>query len=90
MQAVSIDYDGRPAIMFQCPGCECCHYVTVDEKGWKFNGDMNCLDISPSIMVSNSQGTMCHSYVRNGKYEYFADCKHKYAGQTIPVPDFDD
>ena len=41
-------------------------------------------------MVSNHTGTVCHSHVKNGKFEYLSDCQHKYAGQTIPVPDFED
>lgn len=30
---------------------------------------------------------LCHSFVRNGKIEYLADCTHALAGQTVELPD---
>lgn len=33
--------------------------------------------------------TVCHSFVRDGQIEFLGDCTHKLAGQTVPLPDFD-
>lgn len=29
----------------------------------------------------------CHSFVRDGKIEFLADCSHEMAGQTVELPD---
>lgn len=31
----------------------------------------------------------CHSYIKDGKIQYLGDCTHKFAGQTVDIPDFD-
>lgn len=28
----------------------------------------------------------CHSFVRQGRWEFLGDCTHHLAGQTVPVP----
>lgn len=37
--------------------------------------------------------TVCHSYVKNGKWEYLPDSNHTLSGQTVsvvPIPEDDD
>lgn len=34
---------------FNCPGCECSHYI--DPNVWGFNGDLEKPTVSPSILV---------------------------------------
>lgn len=29
--------------------------------------------------------TVCHSYVRDGKIQFLADCTHSLAGKTVPL-----
>jgi hypothetical protein len=33
---------------------------------------------------------VCHSFVRDGQIEFLSDCTHALAGQTVPLPAFDD
>lgn len=32
--------------------------------------------------------TVCHSFVRNGIWEYLSDCTHTLANQHVPIPDW--
>jgi len=32
----------------------------------------------------------CHSYVKQGRWEFLGDCTHDLAGQTVPVPPLPD
>lgn len=35
--------------------------------------------------------TVCHSFIRDGRWEFLADCTHDLAGQTVqmvPLPDW--
>lgn len=81
-------------LMFQCPGCECCHFVYVKPVGqkpcWGWNGSMERPTFEPSILVrgGNIGGLydgVCHSYVRDGNIQFLGDCTHKLAGQTVPL-----
>ena len=71
---------------------------------WEFNGDLEHPTFSPSYLTwvdpnpnadSNYHngkyfnGFRCHSFIRDGKIEYLADCTHKYAGQTVELPEVD-
>ena len=29
----------------------------------------------------------CHSFVRDGRIQFLADCTHELAGKTVPLPD---
>lgn len=33
---------------------------------------------------------VCHSFVRDGKIQYLADCTHELAGKTVDMVDWDD
>lgn len=37
-----------------------------------------------------SRDVVCHSFVRDGKIMFLADCTHKLAGQTVEIPEWDD
>lgn len=32
--------------------------------------------------------SVCHSFVRNGQIQFLGDCTHALAGQTVPLPDW--
>jgi hypothetical protein len=34
--------------------------------------------------------TVCHSFLTNGQIQFLGDCTHALAGQTVPLPDFDE
>lgn len=77
-----------------CPGCEAPHCPRVRLPGgyqpdqqhpyWDWNG---CADerltISPSLLVYGVK--RCHSFIRQGKWEFLGDCEHDLAGKTVPL-----
>lgn len=76
----------------QCPGCDTLHCVTVrlpetapNTPGpfWDWNGNLAAPTISPSIL---SRGVVrCHSYLRDGQWQFLDDCEHPLAGKTVPM-----
>lgn len=36
-----------------------------------------------------SREAVCHSYVRDGKIEFLADCTHKLKNQTVEIPEWE-
>lgn len=83
-------------VAFMCPGCGTIHVVRVSgsEHVWDFNGDGDSPTFAPSIFVNkggiNPTHPICHSFVRNGHIQFLGDCSHALAGQTVPLPEFDD
>ncbi len=43
-----------------------------------------------SHTVSVGERTTCHSFVRNGRWEFLGDCTHHLAGQTVDMVDLPD
>lgn len=68
------------------------------ERVWGWNGSMESPTLTPSVLVYPHKGTpgvfndqpRCHTFVRDGKIEFLADCEHALAGQTVPIPDWDE
>lgn len=38
--------------------------------------------------VSPGDGTICHSYVTDGRIQFLHDCTHGLAGQTVELPEW--
>jgi len=92
-------------VAFMCPGCQELHQVIVDGEGrprWGFNNDYDRPTFTPSILVrypANPAATeafkewrterVCHSFVRDGRIQFLADCTHALAGQTVELPDME-
>lgn len=82
-----------PAYLFFCPACRCAHGVWVERPcrtgaSWTVTGaDTDKPTIEPSLRIS-SEKPECHLNVTNGMLVYHEDCKHEYAGKTIPMVDF--
>ena len=79
--------------MFMCPGCKRGH--VFNQKGgvmWTFNGDMEKPTISPSYLtgIDNFTKVRCHSFIKEGKIQFLADCYHELKGQTVELPDIDE
>jgi hypothetical protein len=84
---VGTDADRR--LVFWCPGCEEPHMPRVQGAvTWTWNGDRIRPTLTPSILVSDSAGARCHSYVTDGQIQFLGDCTHALAGQTVPIPDW--
>jgi hypothetical protein len=91
---------------FHCPGCACSHGVYVDGTGhpvWQWNKSLDRPTFTPSILVTYPANPKaieefkewrterrCHSFVKEGMIQFLADSTHKLAGQTVPIPDWED
>lgn len=79
------DADGRTRWHFWCPGCDEVHGVS-DLWAVTENPD-GTLTVDPSIKVTRPgvADYCCHSYLRNGVWEFLTDSTHALAGQTAPM-----
>ncbi len=64
-----------------------------DRASWDFDGNLEAPTLSPSIL---SHGAVvdgvevrptCHSFLRDGVFEFLGDSTHPLAGQKVPIPD---
>lgn len=87
-------------LLWWCSGCETPHGVTIAESGtngWAWNGSLEAPTLSPSILVQGTRGGaheqpptpprdhVCHSFLREGRQQFLADCTHPLAGQTVEL-----
>lgn len=90
------------ALYFVCPGCEAmdggsgAHLLPVntEEKkpSWTWDGNLDAPTLSPSILThyeygEKKQQRRCHSFLRNGIFEFLSDCTHELKNQHVPIPD---
>jgi hypothetical protein len=79
-----------------CPGCDMAHAPAVvgsdgsqpDGPCWEWNGrDDDQFGIEPSLLVQGWSGgaSVCHSFIRNGRWEFLGDSTHQLAGRTVPM-----
>ena len=78
-----------PEFMFMCPACGCGHWfkTTGTRAKWTWNEDFDKPTVSPSILTW-TQDTRCHSFVRDGKIQFLGDCTHDLAGKTVDLEDW--
>ena len=74
-----------------CPGCEQLHRFSITKPNdcgakWTFDGNVMSPTFFPSMNIVGS----CHYFLRAGKIQFLSDCRHKLAGQTIPLPELPD
>ena len=88
----------------KCPACAAMPHggsihifslkMATGTPGWAFNGNMERPTFSPSMLARSRDGEgndhVCHSFLRDGRWEYLSDCGHAMAGQTVDVPTWDD
>ena len=79
---------------FHCPGCGCDHSISVGRGSphtWDWNGSFESPTFSPSILCNKDfPDSRCHSFVKDGQIQFLTDCWHHLAGQTVPLPDWED
>ena len=67
--------------------------VSGDSNGkpmWSWNGDLESVTLEPSILTRTTWAGVehiCHSFLRNGVFEFLGDCTHTLVGQRVPLPD---
>ena len=72
------------------------HMLSVNSPNkppsWEWNGNLEHPTLSPSILTHNrpydSKGVpqgICHSFLKDGVFEYLSDCTHSMAGQEVPM-----
>ncbi|GAB6119728.1 DUF6527 family protein [Dysgonomonas termitidis] len=82
---------GEGVYEFYCQGCRCRHHVWTNKDSrpcWDFNGDTDRPTISPSILVTYptpSGNRICHSFIKDGRIQYLADCSHELREQTLEL-----
>lgn len=82
-----------------CPGCQMLHTPTFrcPEHGgppsgpvWQGDPHSDPFSMEPSLLVETEQ-FRCHSFIRNGWWQFLADSTHGQGGQMIelePLPDW--
>jgi Family of unknown function (DUF6527) len=69
-----------------CPGCKTHH--PFDLNRWQFDGNLEAPTFSPSLLCNadlNNDSQRCHSFVRNGRWEFCSDCWHDLKNQSVPM-----
>ena len=74
-----------------CPGCDHMHIVWTnrpDAPQWKWNGSFEKPTFSPSLLLTapyhgDPKRRRCHSFIREGRWEFLSDCTHNMAGKTV-------
>lgn len=93
------------SLVFICPGCEVQHKgsglhmlpvggdVPEGKPRWDFNNNFESPTLNPSILTRFNMGGeefVCHSFLRDGVFEFLSDSTHQYAGQKVAIPDLPD
>ena len=80
-----------------CPACGFEHSFSVDLVGhgkhsndvWSFNGDYEKPTFHPSmganIRNQDEHHPRCHSWLRDGVWQFLGDSTHAMAGQHVPM-----
>lgn len=74
--------------MLWCPGCNRAHIIYSGaglRTAWEWNGDQDRPTFTPSYLATWDENR-CHSFIKDGCWQYLADCTHPFAGQTVPIP----
>lgn len=90
----------------RCPGCKQLHQIWTKEftntsnpnhPKWSFDGDMEKPTFSPSLLINKNRADperdihQCHSFIRDGQWQFLSDCTHELAGKIVPmIPVWDD
>ena len=80
--------DVRKSCFVWCPGCVHVHvfWVTGEGPTWDWDGNLEKPTFSPSHLVrGGSRDITCHSYLREGVWEFLPDSTHPLAGQKIEI-----
>jgi hypothetical protein len=78
-----------------CPGCGHAHGYDVgvqDRPNWSFDPEGPTFHPSLKVFVTDpetrKETTLCHLFVKGGRIEFCGDSPHRFAGQTVDLPEF--
>ncbi len=84
-------------LMLCCPGCvemvgdSGLHMLPINSKvknpSWIWDGNLIRPTLSPSILTGKDSPKICHSFLRDGIFEFLSDCAHSLAGQKVEMPE---
>jgi hypothetical protein len=91
-------------LWFVCPGCKSrkegdtgLHGLPVNaavkRPSWAFDGNLEKPTLSPSILSRTEWAGVpfvCHSFLRNGVFEFLGDCTHALKSQNVPMESLPD
>lgn len=85
----TVDANGNQQYWFHCPGCQCDHAFTVGGPWWTWNGSFESPSFTPSLKCNgNDPKLICHSWVTDGRIQFFGDCYHALKNTTVDLPDW--
>lgn len=78
----------------RCPACR--WHNIPSTKGWKFDGNLSCPTITPSMKDTVNPKShkdyrpgiptrCCHFTITAGKIKFHTDCSHELVGQTLDL-----
>lgn len=64
----------------------------IGKASWDWNGDLERPTLSPSILTNKdnteaSSHPRCHSFLKNGVFEFLSDFTHPLANMQVEMPD---
>lgn len=86
--------DGDLTIRILCPACEREHYLKtttiglmdIGRKCWGWNRSYDKPTLHPSLVFENDDGTVCHSWIRDGFMIFLGDSTaHSLGGHELPM-----
>ena len=92
-RVTGIEGDNRAMVILWCPGCNDAHQLWVVDPDkpapvvavtWQWNGDLDSPTFQPSLLTQAGPGTRCHSYIRDGVWEFLGDCEHALVSTHVP------
>jgi len=73
-----------------CPACLDFH---IFDKRWKMTGTEESLTFDGSMLVQGNrhgEDFVCHSFLRDGVWDFLGDCTHDMKSKKIPMVDLPD
>lgn len=74
---------GEASYWLWCPGCDEAVRIT---DAWRFDGNLEEPTFEPSILT-RGHSSVCHSFLRQGQWEFLSDSTHHLAGKKAPAVD---
>lgn len=86
-EVVTHDEKSHYAWWVWCPACDAPH--SFDDR-WTLSGTHEAPSFMPSMLVHEYAGShaRCHSFLKDGVWQFLGDCTHSSAGQHVEAPDW--